>query len=81
VRDTKKSQVFRKAPSHQSLEHDELFVIDIHDRLTAVSPTLQAYAMRYMIFTASITHDQMIERQRIMRTAAIAATAGNFSLR
>lgn len=53
---------------------------DFHDGLAAIAAALLADMMRDMILATGFTDDQMIERQRVVRTAAVTTAARMFAL-
>lgn len=55
-------------------------VADFHDCFAAIAAALLADVMRDMIFATGFADDQMVERQRVVRTAAVTTAAGMFAL-
>jgi hypothetical protein len=56
-----------------------LGVLDFYKCLAAICAAVEAGTMRDMIFTTPFAHHQMIQRQAVMRPAAIAAAARDFT--
>lgn len=56
-------------------------VADFDDGLAAIAAALLADMMRDVIFATGFTNDEVVKRQRVVRTAAIATAAGVFALR
>lgn len=54
---------------------------DLNTGFAAIIATVGANMMRDMVFAAVFAAQQVIERQRIVRTTPVTAAAGVFSLR
>ncbi len=63
------------------LQKRGLFFFDLNDLVPLVSPTVGAYKMGRLVLIAVVAANKVPQAQGVMRTTAVAAAAGNFSLR
>jgi hypothetical protein len=60
---------------------DVLLFIDFHHRLTLIRAAFGAYMMSLVIFSTAWAFHQVLQRQAVMGTTAVATAAGDFAFR
>jgi hypothetical protein len=81
VAQKKKPDCFQTGLTPNLMRLHHLFFAYFNDLLAFVRATLGANMVRDMVLAAVFAYHQMLERQRVVRTAAITPTARRFAFR